>query len=231
MGTHLQSLKSNLQKQKKTWTTTMKTVNCNYDVDLSKFGDAVKMVVKGQVVTVSGPRGTLKRDFSHLKVELKKTGAQSLRITKWWVTMRQKAALRTVCSHINNMATGVTTGFRYKMRTVYAHFPINMIIKEDGDRVEIRNFLGEKINREVQMLPGVKCSVSPNKRTNSGSKVTTSKTSAEVALWSTTKLSSETRISESSSMVSTFPRKPKLSRITNFSDSKLIPKFFVSVKS
>merc|ERR1712173_313468 len=64
-----------------------------------------------------------------------------------------------------------------------------------------------------------------NKRTNSGSKVTTSKTLAEVALWSTIKHSSETRISESFSMVSTFPRKPKLSRITNFSDSKLISRF------
>merc|ERR1712157_614795 len=118
----------------------MKTVNCNYDVDLTKFGDAVKMTVKGQVVTVSGPRGTLKRDFSHLKVELKKTGLQTMRITKWWATMKQKAALRTVSSHIN------------------------MIVKEDGSRVEIRNFLGEKVNREVQMLPGVKCSVSPKQK-------------------------------------------------------------------
>ena len=99
-----------------------------------------------------------------MKVELKKTGPQALRITKWWATMKQKAALRTVSSHINNMATGVTAGFRYKMRTVYAHFPINMIVKEDGDRVEIRNFLGEKINREVQMLPGVKVSVSPKQK-------------------------------------------------------------------
>merc|ERR1719219_2472291 len=118
------------------------------------------------------------------------------------------------------MATGVTAGFRYKMRTVYAHFPINMIVKEDGDRVEIRNFLGEKVNREVQMLPGVKVSVSPKQRTNSGSKVTTSNTSAIVVLWSTTKLSSEIRISESSSMVSTFPRRPKLLRTTRSSDSK-----------
>merc|ERR1739848_960566 len=155
---------SRTYRNKKTWTSTMKTVNCNYDVDLSNFGDAVKMIIKGQVVTIIGPRGTLKRDFSHLKVEIKKTGAQSLRITKWWATMKQKAALRTVSSHINNMATGVTSGFRYKMRTVYAHFPINMIIKEDGDRVEIRNFLGEKVNREVQMAEGVKCSVSPKQK-------------------------------------------------------------------
>merc|ERR1712110_1089974 len=95
-----------------------------------------------------------------------------------------------------------------------------MIVKEDGSRVEIRNFLGEKVNREVQMAEGVKCIVSPKQKDEFWFELTASRTSAEAAPWSTTKLSSETRISESSWMVSTFPRKPKLLRITSSSESK-----------
>jgi len=46
-------------------------------------------------------------------------------------------------------------GFRYKMRSVYAHFPINVAVSENNSVVDIRNFLGEKFTRRVRMLPGV----------------------------------------------------------------------------
>jgi len=53
------------------------------------------------------------------------------------------------------MVIGVTKGFLYKMRAVYAHFPVNTIIQEDGRELEIVNFLGEKATRHVKMLDGV----------------------------------------------------------------------------
>lgn len=56
------------------------------------------------------------------------------------------------------MFTGVTKGFKYKMRFCYAHFPINVASATIGGKetVEIRNFLGEKCVRRIELLDGVK---------------------------------------------------------------------------
>jgi len=51
------------------------------------------------------------------------------------------------------MFVGVQQGFLYKMRFVYSHFPINVNLS--GRTVEIRNFLGEKRVRKVELLEGV----------------------------------------------------------------------------
>merc|ERR1719237_1439312 len=53
------------------------------------------------------------------------------------------------------MFKGLTLGYLYKMRAVYAHFPINCAITEGGTLIEVRNFLGEKFIRKVRMHPGV----------------------------------------------------------------------------
>ncbi|OAX77550.1 hypothetical protein ACJ72_08150 [Emergomyces africanus] len=75
------------------------------------------------------------------------------------------ASLRTVRTIINNLIIGVTRGFKYKMRFVYAHFPINVNIENNSEglaEVQIRNFLGEKIVRRVTCQPGVEIILSAN---------------------------------------------------------------------
>ena len=83
-----------------------------------------------------------------------------IQIEKWFGTKKEVAAVRTIKTHINNLIKGVIKGYKYKMRFVYAHFPINTQISEKGTLVEVRNFLGERIIRKVQLYPGVTCSQS-----------------------------------------------------------------------
>ena len=102
--------------------------------------------------------GTLQRDFKHLAVDMYLTevdGAKALLVDCHFGRRKALASIRTCTSHVQNMITGVTRGFEYKMRLVYAHFPININIEKKGAVVEIRNFLGEKRVRIVRMLAGV----------------------------------------------------------------------------
>ena len=101
---------------------------------------------------MTGPRGELVKDFKHLNLEILSTD-KSVIVRIWFAQRKQVACVRTVCSHIANMITGVTQGFLYKMRFVYSHFPINVTLT--GKNVEIRNFLGEKRVRKVELSEGV----------------------------------------------------------------------------
>lgn len=141
----------------------MKTLKSQRVIAVPK---GVEVVIKARKVYVKGPRGELTRTFKHQNLDICLEGASmasedaKVTVTKWFGKRKEIACIRTISAHIENMITGVTQGFRYKMRFVYAHFPINVTIKDDPSRsnasnVEIRNFLGEKRVRIVPMASGV----------------------------------------------------------------------------
>ncbi|TFK75803.1 ribosomal protein L6 [Pluteus cervinus] len=119
--------------------------------------EGVQVSIKSRLITVTGPRGTLTKNVRHVDMDIRllKGKKSQVGLAVWQGGRKHVACLRTIKSLISNMIIGVTKGFQYKMRSVYAHFPINCIIQEGGSLVEIRNFLGEKIVRHVQMLDGV----------------------------------------------------------------------------
>jgi len=113
--------------------------------------------VKNRVITVKGRRGRLIKSFTHLPIEMIKETKKRLRIEIWFSNRKRSACLKTVMGHIRNLFKGVTNGYLFKMKAVYAHFPINMTMNEEKTVVDIRNFLGEKYTRTVKMGEGVTC--------------------------------------------------------------------------
>lgn len=141
----------------------------------------VTVEIKSRVIKVTGPRATLTKNVRHVNMDIRliKGKTNKVHLAVWQGGRKHVACLRTIKSMILNMITGVTKvrrpilhprchvthlsfrrsqGFLYKMRAVYAHFPINCIIQESGRAVEIRNFLGEKVRLNLDLLNTVtKC--------------------------------------------------------------------------
>ena len=115
--------------------------------------------VVGKKITITGPRGTIRRDFSHTPIELAHIDGV-VYTTVWFPRGQQRSLPRTIVAHVQNMITGVTKGYLYKMRLAYAHFPITTNIVDGNTTLEIRNFLREAEVRRVHAIEGVKIEAS-----------------------------------------------------------------------
>lgn len=82
------------------------------------------------------------KDLGHLSVSFSQPSKSTISIEMHHGSRKNVAALRTVRSILVNMITGVTKGYKYKMRYVYAHFPINVNLEKSKETglwdVEIR---------------------------------------------------------------------------------------------
>lgn len=113
----------------------------------------VTVEIDGMKVRVTGPKGTLERDFSFARGILLRQEDGKVVVEAFFADAKKRALVGAIAGHIQNMITGVTKGFRYKLKVIYSHFPINL--KIEGDKLVIANFLGEKAPRIAKILPGV----------------------------------------------------------------------------
>lgn len=105
--------------------------------------------------------GKLQKDLSHLSVCFSQPSTGIVSIELHHGSRKNVATLRTVKTIINNLVIGVTKGFKYKMRYVYAHFPINVNIEKNSEtglyEVDIRYVEGERasLNFREKLSMGV----------------------------------------------------------------------------
>jgi large subunit ribosomal protein L6 len=116
----------------------------------------VTVNLKGKVVSVKGSKGSITRDFSFVSIAIEGEG-KNVRISAKWPRKKEAALVGTIYSHIQNMITGVTKGYSYKIKIVFSHFPISVKLQDKS--VLIENFTGERRARNIKLRGDVKVKI------------------------------------------------------------------------
>src|SRR5712692_1802626 len=140
----------------------------------------IEVQIDGRKVRVQGPLGVLEEDLSHLPIEISMVGTEILISTKW-PRKREVGMLGTGSAHIRNMIKGATSGYKFNLKTVYAHFPVTVKVEEKTKTLRIENFTGEKTPRFAPILDGVKVQVKGEEITVEGNNLqSVSQTAANI---------------------------------------------------
>lgn len=125
----------------------------------------VNVTLENNVLTVSGPKGTLARDMRFPQIDVRVDGGEVV-VSTASDKKRILAMSGTLEAHVKGMIRGVAEGYEYHMKVVYSHFPIQL--KVQGNLLEIGNFLGEKQPRIAKIIEGVTVRVGSDEVTLTG---------------------------------------------------------------
>ena len=101
--------------------------------------DTVKVILTKRMLYVEGPLGKTRKDFKKIPVDLSING-KNVVLKSLGMRKRDYAIFNTAQSIIKSLIEGVQKGYTFKMKVVYAHFPITVKIKDGNILVE--NFQG-----------------------------------------------------------------------------------------
>ena len=118
--------------------------------------EGVKASLKGRDLSVKGKLGEAKKSFDKVNVNIALDGNRVV-FTPFSTKKKDNVIINTVTSIVNNMVTGVTKGYTYKVKVVYAHFPIT--VKTKGKQVLVENFVGERSPRIADIVGDTKVTV------------------------------------------------------------------------
>lgn len=111
--------------------------------------EGVEVKEEGSSLVVKGPKGELSREFKNPKIKTEVKAGQ-VRFSSKEKRRKTLALLGTWAAHMRNMVTGVTKGWEARLKVVYSHFPIKLA--QEGDRVMIQNFMGERKPRTAAIV-------------------------------------------------------------------------------
>jgi large subunit ribosomal protein L6 len=101
------------------------------------------------LLEVKGKLGNVKKDFTKLPATVTVEG-NKITIKPYGRRKRDLAVTNTARSVISGMIKGVEKGYTYKLKIIFAHFPISVKVK--GKEIHVENFFGERSARVSQIV-------------------------------------------------------------------------------
>ena len=119
--------------------------------------DGVSASIEDGSVTISKDGASITREFRNSRLSI---SVDDKNITVFCDLPRRKhkAIAGTWHAHLKNMVRGIDTGFEYKLKAVYSHFPMTLEVK--GNEFVVNNYFGERVPRRADILSGVEVKVS-----------------------------------------------------------------------
>lgn len=118
--------------------------------------DGVAAALNENFLSIKGSKGEVKRELKghniSVKIDNKKILLESGRGTK-----EDKKIIGSLTAHIKNMVKGSLHGHIYTLKICSGHFPMNVSIA--GNKLVVKNFLGEKVPRVLQLKNGAEVKV------------------------------------------------------------------------
>ena len=118
--------------------------------------DNVNAKIDKNILEISGPKGKVSKDFSKIPVTITVEGKKVI-VKPYGRRKKDLAVTNTSRSIIRNMIDGVLNGYTYKLKVIFAHFPISIKIKDR--HIFIENFYGERSPRVIKIIGDCKVSV------------------------------------------------------------------------
>ncbi|MCX6815698.1 MAG: 50S ribosomal protein L6 [Candidatus Aenigmarchaeota archaeon] len=120
----------------------------------------VTVNVDDRKVIVKGPKSTIEKDFDdprfNATIRMHVDGSKFI-VDRVDEKKKSGAMAGSIIAHTRNMIIGVTKGYNYTLKIVYSHFPMSVTIA-DG-KISVKNFLGEKGARVVDVVGDAKVHV------------------------------------------------------------------------
>jgi len=123
---------------------------------VAELPEGVTASLAGRVLVVRGKLGEARKEFEKINVSLSLDGNR-LVISPYSKKKKDNVTVNTVLRLIHNMVTGVSKGYTYRLKVVYAHFPIS--VKTKGDSILVENFVGERSPRIAKIVGGCKVTI------------------------------------------------------------------------